>query len=468
MIQHQTTLSEDQYSLLGIEKEYQKYLIVTDSNESLIQIHYRDTISNSDNSHNSDLISKIGCYRGWVLDTKNKQVVCRSFEYTPEKIMSLSDFTLHSSNNPSYYPAIEGTIIRVFTHDNQLYCSTHRKLDCKKSRWGSSKTFYQMLQEACIHTNFDINTLKHPSNCYVLLLVHPDNQIVNQSPIPSPYILHLDSWTRTSTSNSTDFTDSTPISHMIPVEVDIGIPKPSTVSTEQALSLFADGKALISSHRSNKSKYLPTTLAENLAIRGNNPNIKNRWYELRSSYQEDKLKSVLPPHQKSQVDNFSADMWTQIDSLIQNFLLPQYLSQLQGNSIKFSHSHQYVINRVRHEYTLSKNLFFSNPSNSNRKFYWGRSKLDTNHRIASTLFNILSTIDGKTLYKCISDYNKYLKRQQYLSSLNSSTSLPSLPSDSSDSCTVDPVDPSDPSTSSTHVIQFSTIDNSIPITDSVM
>lgn len=43
--------------------------------------------------------------------------------------------------------AREGTTIRVFNHKDKWYCTTHRKIDAFRSRWGNTKSFGEIFAE---------------------------------------------------------------------------------------------------------------------------------------------------------------------------------------------------------------------------------------------------------------------------------------------------------------------------------
>lgn len=86
-------------------------------------------------------------------DTKAK-LVSVAFAYTPEytlendrqllveKLKNMADFKC--------YVAEEGALIRLVFFDNKWYCTTHRKLDAHRSKWGSRKSFGDMFDEAII------------------------------------------------------------------------------------------------------------------------------------------------------------------------------------------------------------------------------------------------------------------------------------------------------------------------------
>ena len=62
--------------------------------------------------------------------------------------------------------SIDGTMINVFYYKDEYF--KKGCIDAKRSRWGSSKSFYTMFNEAC---NFDLQEL-NKNFCYTFVLVH--------------------------------------------------------------------------------------------------------------------------------------------------------------------------------------------------------------------------------------------------------------------------------------------------------
>ena len=83
--------------------------------------------------------------------------------------------------------SIDGTMINVFYYKNEWHVSTKGCIDAKRSRWGSSKSFYTMFHEAC---NFDLQEL-NKTYCYTFVLVHCDNRIVTKYSQSDLYLVHV-------------------------------------------------------------------------------------------------------------------------------------------------------------------------------------------------------------------------------------------------------------------------------------
>lgn len=83
--------------------------------------------------------------------------------------------------------SVDGTMINVFYYKDEWRVATKGCIDAKRSRWGTSKSFYTMFNEAC---NFDLQAL-NKTYCYTFVLAHKDNRIVTKYSEPSLYLVHV-------------------------------------------------------------------------------------------------------------------------------------------------------------------------------------------------------------------------------------------------------------------------------------
>ena len=85
--------------------------------------------------------------RGIVFD--GDSILFKGYPYTPEYTYEDYDYlnTIDISNFKAFN-AREGTLLRLFYHNDDWMVSTHRRLDAYSCRWGSRKTFGTLLEEA--------------------------------------------------------------------------------------------------------------------------------------------------------------------------------------------------------------------------------------------------------------------------------------------------------------------------------
>jgi hypothetical protein len=100
----------------------------------------------------------------------------------------------HSSMKFTY--GFEGPVIRVFKNNGTVYCSTSRKIDYSKSRWGSKKTFSEMFNElggeSVLEHAFD-KEKKYSSHFLTFIISHPDVLLCTKQKVESGYLVFLGS-----------------------------------------------------------------------------------------------------------------------------------------------------------------------------------------------------------------------------------------------------------------------------------
>lgn len=138
-----------------------------------------------------------GELRGIIVDTLNEHVVCRSYPHTPIAVMDevklVNDILTIQDETGTVYQiekknmqikrGYEGTLIRIFKHNNQIYFSTRKKINCVHSKWGNSITFYDMYNELVDANPSDFFDKDDPSPpiTHLFVLVHPDVQHVSKA-----------------------------------------------------------------------------------------------------------------------------------------------------------------------------------------------------------------------------------------------------------------------------------------------
>lgn len=157
--------------------------------------------------HNSDE-SKISCgdLRGVVLH-KERGVVARSFGYTPiavqssvtevDGVITVKDQAgmthVFPSEGREVHSVLDGMMLRFCWIDGELVPFSHRRLDIKKSRWGSSKPFIAMYNEAggpSAEEMFDV-TVPNSSTVYFFMVVDPALLVGTRQRVTVPYIVYL-------------------------------------------------------------------------------------------------------------------------------------------------------------------------------------------------------------------------------------------------------------------------------------
>jgi hypothetical protein len=114
---------------------------------------------------------------GTILDSE-ATVVCYSGPY--HEIMTVSDLRESDIDlsTSTITESLDGTMIRLYYHNNQWCVATKGHTDASKSKWSSDKNFRQLFDEA-LENHPEYSTDTFCTHCtYVFLLQHTDNKIV--------------------------------------------------------------------------------------------------------------------------------------------------------------------------------------------------------------------------------------------------------------------------------------------------
>ena len=168
----------------------------------LILIYGQDGQTSHDSLNLTDSSLKIikEC-NGLIINKITLKIVCYTFDKCPDEL-------LFNNNEDNLYiePAIEGTLMRLYHHNNNWIISTKKCIDASKSKWLSNRTFFELFFD-CI-PNGDFYETLNKNFCYSFILTHPENNIVVN--YASPFLCHI------STRDMTTLHE---------IDVSIGIPK---------------------------------------------------------------------------------------------------------------------------------------------------------------------------------------------------------------------------------------------------
>jgi hypothetical protein len=282
--------SDEVLKLVDVPLRWREWVRVLDKADNLILLHYITTLKSCEEPEVDDVVmSWVGHVRGIIVDTDTMKVVCRSFGYTPELVVTDSKFDkfVAGVDRWRFFYAEEGTIMRVFYHNNQWYVSTHRKINGLKSFW-SGPTFGKMLDDV---KQFEYDSLRK-EYCYIMLLSHPENRIIYK--LDAPQLLMVGIYDRTTSS----FLDHDACDQYVPKGVlrPVDAPKISTVE-DLARAVFEleevknFKKVGVIAFKDNKPvKIVPRNYQTIRRIRGNDPHLKMRYIDLRGSVEGDCLK----------------------------------------------------------------------------------------------------------------------------------------------------------------------------------
>lgn len=314
-------------SILGVDPVWTNFLRVIDSQDNLCLVHYLTTqLAVDDATIDETPLRHIGHVRGTIIDTNASEIVCKSLPYTPEVIVDdwtrIREFipaataaTTTTTNDTITSPAIiasasattdtstipfydtcEGTIVRYYwwKPENAWKLSTHRKINASASHW-NGPTFGDVFAEL---KSFDDNDPHLDKDlCYIFLLSHPKNRLIYK--VPSGQIMLVAAYKRSSNILITNVSSIhrlpgvmvpqrrifLTLNHLVDAVADTEGTEPHTFASSGIIAIL--GSAM----NPKPVKFISEKYHYMLSCRGNEPNIRMRYINLRG-YPNEALRLV--------------------------------------------------------------------------------------------------------------------------------------------------------------------------------
>lgn len=239
---------------------------------------------------------KYSKFRGIIVDTESK-MVCPSFGHLEEK--KLDD--VEDIEHWRFFPSYEGTLVRLYYHKGSWRLSTHKKLSAFKSRWASRHSFGDIFIKN-IRDIYNINLpedkvfewltnqLDKGTIYFFLLRCNLQNRIICNVEIDKKErcilmaIYKSNIFTLNTENLVLDIDILNEFSKMKEIRTDLRKKLDSINPFEyQGLIGFSNKEIKVIKILSNRYK-------EWMEVRGNNPNLRFRYLELRT--QPDKLEKL--------------------------------------------------------------------------------------------------------------------------------------------------------------------------------
>ena len=159
-------------------------------------------------SSKKEVIPRYPDIRGCVVDLTTEKVVVPCYGRITSVLtpmihfdngkMSVEDIegetVVLEQKNMRFSYGFEGPVLRLYKNNGKIYCSTNRRLDCTKSRWGTKKTFLEMFKELggdkILENAFD-STKKYSSHFLTFIVVHPDMLLCTKQNVETGYLVFL-------------------------------------------------------------------------------------------------------------------------------------------------------------------------------------------------------------------------------------------------------------------------------------
>lgn len=331
------------FELLDVSPEMNEFIRIFDQKDDLILVHYIETIP------------QLYHIRGIIIDLQQMKIVASSFPYTPEYEIDKIEEAITTAPPYTFAYTNEGTIMRVFNHNNTWYLSTHKKIDGSRSKWSGpcfGTTFKELWGDA------DFDTILSPENCYVFLVTHPDNRLV--SPIVEPSLTYICAFT--------PFKDNRMrINRDIRIGV-LNIDTNNTVSSVDTLEELTDVAndmdwkqctGLVVFDETDTfircTKILPRDYSDRREIRGNEPNFRLRYLHLLQNNKGGLIRDMFP--EKENIFNNVDEDLQKVPSYLAGFYRTRYINKTY---LQLPQELHYVLNttkkRFKHDMTIEDNI----------------------------------------------------------------------------------------------------------------
>jgi len=302
----------------------QTYAITRDADPSkhisMVQIHYTQENPSAD----------LQKFRGMVFRLDPRQphlvkVVIKSSPYEAPIVADTFPLAYKAEAEPTakFSKSRQGFVVRLAKPGNVVLCSTHRKLDSSRSKFGNSIPMKDMFMEAAEKRGLDVEALFKNSYdstyCHVFFVSHVQMRLLPTED-DNDEIIYLGSMKQQATRwSEIDDEDDSSITFEDMVPSDPGLKaleelRPTFYNHSDAEALFDQGEPLVAwVAGKSPTRLVPSSYDHKEQIRGNVPNLKLAWYMLLNKFQEDDLHKVIPESKYHLLEEYWAEVALMLD-----------------------------------------------------------------------------------------------------------------------------------------------------------
>jgi hypothetical protein len=225
--------------------------------------------------------------RGLVQDTTTGAILFETFPYTEEYVSHEEVPLLEGDILAEWdvFYSLEGCLLRVFWHKERWFISTNKKLNAFKSRWSSRKSFGDIFRDGLAHTNGDENVLerlldtlgKDKVHLFLVRYNH-ENRVVCSAPKDHECVYFIGSWD--DKTKTLDREWRSPVKVRLPTPI-LDIPTTIHDLADSVSTQEYQGVILFHKTKNLQVKIYSKEYDKLYRIRGNNPNIRFRYLEIR-------------------------------------------------------------------------------------------------------------------------------------------------------------------------------------------
>lgn len=321
---------------------------ITDQEDNLQVLNYKQCFNES-----PEEIKKM---RGIVQEMDTGRVLFKTFPFTEEYTIEDVSPILGRIEDWDIFHSIEGMMIRVFWYKERWYISTHRKLDAFKSRWSSRKSFGEMFRDYWVSVTEDENILEKvldeldQSYVYFFLVrFNHENRIVCQvDKDVKKHLLFIGRWKDEETGLEREWPHADKWEISTPKRLDLSS-KDEILEYVRSIDIDRyQGLILFHKDEHRHIKILSTEYKRLCGVRGNNPNIRFRYLEVR---QDPDLR-----HEISRLYPLYQDMFMEYENIlyqIAKLVRYYYIQRYIKNKYVTLPKEEYVLMKKCHDWYLT-------------------------------------------------------------------------------------------------------------------
>lgn len=284
---------------------------------SMVQIHYTQENPSANLQKFRGMVFRVDPRRPELV-----KVVIKSSPYEEPIVASEFPEAYKTGADTKFSKSRQGFVVRLAKPGNTVLCSTHRKLDSSRSKFGNSIPMKEMFMEASAKRGLDVESLFRTSNdstyCHVFFVSHVQMRLLPTED-DNDELIYLGSMKQMSTDwgDIDDNDDELIYEDMVPCDPGLKVLedlRPTFYNHSEAEEMFGQGIPLVAWVKGKSpTRLVPTSYDRKEQIRGNVPNLKLAWYMLLSKYKEDELKEVIPESKHSLLSEYWAELEQMLD-----------------------------------------------------------------------------------------------------------------------------------------------------------
>jgi hypothetical protein len=249
------------------------------------------------------------------------KVVIKSYPY--EDAIVGDEFPEQFGEEAKFSESRQGFVVRVAKPFSTVNISTHRKIDCSRSKFGNSIPMKDMFMQAAEKRGLNVEDLFKVRGdslfCHVFFVSHTQMRLLPTENDDDDliYLGSLKQQVADWADEDDDAVDEVVLQDMVPCDpgfAQLEALRPTYYSLSEAKELFGSGMPLVAWVKGKApTRVVPTSYSEKERIRGNVPNLRLAWFKLLETGEQDKLREVLPESKHHLLDEYWAELMQMLD-----------------------------------------------------------------------------------------------------------------------------------------------------------